>query len=37
MRGLGAGTEDVGLPFDAEFKYGVEDLPELGHDALESE
>ena len=37
VRGLGAGTEDVGLPFDAEFKYGVEDLPELGHDALESE
>ena len=37
VRGLGAGTEDVALPFDAEFKYGIEDLPELRHDELESE
>lgn len=35
VRGLGAGTEEIVLPFDVELKYGAEDLPELGREALD--
>lgn len=37
VRGLGVGTEEILLPSDGEFRYGTEDLPELGRDTLQGE